>query len=385
MLPKADVSSFLPQFGNLGFSMALPKIHMPDLSFGRQGFLSGFRSFGAFFGGSREPNWNTSFRGGSYSSLFGNENVTLDWTKYFPNLYKTQVPGGSGSVGQATGGAAVLNQYDAAFQQAGAKYGIDPNWLKAVAMEEAGWTGTSGAGAMGLMQIMPGGYPAGEALYPKWQTDPVDNIMLGAFILDQKRKEQGGDLNRGTMAYLGSGVDPYTGISTDQYLESIQGYYKQLQENGGQAWGGGQPGTSKTVIDVATSFVGKVPYVWGGIPGKGANPTGWDCSGFTYWLDQNYGGGSLVMGSHYQFDQMQREGRLFTNMSELKPGDLIFFDTGNMEGAGSELNRAGHVAMYIGNGKIVHAANPSEGTTISTLSDYYASRFIGAAHMSWSG
>jgi cell wall-associated NlpC family hydrolase len=57
--------------------------------------------------------------------------------------------------------------------------------------------------------------------------------------------------------------------------------------------------------------------------------------------------------------------------SSLRPGDLVFFTTDH---AG-----ASHVAVYIGNGLIVHALNERTGVIVSRLSDaYYASRYIGA-------
>lgn len=295
----------------------------------------------------------------------------------------------NGSVSAIGGDASVLNQYDEAFTRAGAMYGIDPNWLKSVAATERGWEGTSVAGAIGLMQIMPGGYPTLEAMYPNWQTDPVQNIMLGAAILNAKRQEQGGDLNRGTMGYLGfGGADAY-GTTADQYLSSVQSYYNQL--GGGSAstvqpigglWGGNAVGNG--IVEIAKQFVG-VAYNWGAIPGANQDPwvTGWDCSGMTYYFDQKYGGGQLPMGSHYQYQYAQQTGQLFTDLSMLQPGDLVFIDTGWQGGAGAELNRAGHVAIYIGNGQIIHAANEQTGTIISNLSAYGG--VMGAMHMSWGG
>lgn len=292
----------------------------------------------------------------------------------------------SGNVGSfSAADTSVLNQYNGAFAQAGAKYGIDPNWLKSIAATERGWEGTSVAGAQGLMQVMPGGYPGLEAMYPNWKTDPVQNIMLGAAILASKRSEVGGDLNRATMNYLGSGTDAY-GTTPDMYLSKVQSYNSQLGSSGGTFNTGNPVGNS--IVATAEQYLG-TPYVWGGIPGKGQSPTsaggGWDCSGFTYWLDQNYGGGTLPMGAHYQYQQAVDQGKLFHDTSQLQPGDLIFFDTGWQGGAGAEMNRAGHVAMYIGNGQIIHAANPEAGTIISPLSDYYTSIMLGAEHMQWSG
>jgi cell wall-associated NlpC family hydrolase len=111
--------------------------------------------------------------------------------------------------------------------------------------------------------------------------------------------------------------------------------------------------------------------------------TGWDCSGMTYWLDQKYGGGQLPMGSHYQYQYAQQSGRLFTDLSQLQSGDLVFIDTGWQGGAGAELNRAGHVAVYIGNGQILHAANQQAGTIVSQLSAY--GNVLGGMKQSFSG
>ncbi len=162
---------------------------------------------------------------------------------------------------------------------------------------------------------------------------------------------------------------------------------------GGGAIGGGTGTTDpmgNSVVQIAMSYVGKVPYVWGGIPGKGQTPYdaggGWDCSGFTYWLDQNYGTGQLPAGSHYQYQYAKDTGQLFTDPSQLQAGDLVFFDTGDRSGGGAELNGASHVAMYIGDGQIVQAANPSLGTIVSQLSDYMNQYgYLGAMRMSWSG
>lgn len=113
-----------------------------------------------------------------------------------------------------------------------------------------------------------------------------------------------------------------------------------------------------------------------------------NCSGFTYWMDQNYGAGNLPMGSHYQYAYAAQSGKLFMDTAQLQPGDLVFFDTGFRGGGGAEMNGASHVAMYIGNGKMLHAANPSQGTIISDFANYAPSngyKYLGAMHMSFSG
>lgn len=145
--------------------------------------------------------------------------------------------------------------------------------------------------------------------------------------------------------------------------------------------------TANVVLKEAQKYVG-VQYVWGAIPGRGDNPwdTGWDCSGFTYWLDQNYGNGSLPMGSHYQYDWGIRRGAITRDTSQLMAGDLVFFDTGSRSGGGAELNGASHVGVYLGGGKMLHAANPNTGTIISNFNEYTGMYpYLGSMHMAWSG
>lgn len=169
------------------------------------------------------------------------------------------------------------------------------------------------------------------------------------------------------------------------YLDSLAPASSQ-QTGGGWgitvAGGSGQASPSQ-VVNVAVNYANQnLPYVLGSVPGKGVTPTSWDCSGMTYWLDQNYGSGTLPMGSHEQYAWGLQNGSIFTNYNQLNPGDLIFFDTG----ASYRGNAASHVVMYIGNGKVVHAANPSAGTIISDLSAYQGMYpTLGAMHMSWSG
>lgn len=101
------------------------------------------------------------------------------------------------------------------------------------------------------------------------------------------------------------------------------------------------------VVNYALQFVGN-PYVWGGTSlTKGA-----DCSGFTLKVLENFG----VSLPHYSGSQAKM-GKAVKS-SDMRPGDLIFY-----AGSGGTVN---HVAMYIGNGQIVHAASRKSGIKIST-------------------
>ena len=101
------------------------------------------------------------------------------------------------------------------------------------------------------------------------------------------------------------------------------------------------------LVNYAIQFVGN-PYVWGGTSlTKGA-----DCSGFTMKVMQQFG----VSLPHYSGAQAKL-GKKVTS-ANMRPGDLIFY-----AGSGGTIN---HVAIYIGNGQIVHAASRKSGIKIST-------------------
>lgn len=102
------------------------------------------------------------------------------------------------------------------------------------------------------------------------------------------------------------------------------------------------------VVNYALKFVGG-RYVWGG-----TNPnTGADCSGFVQYVMRNAAGVSLPRTSREQ----AKTGRAISS-GEMRPGDLIYY-----AGSNGVVN---HVAMYIGNGQVVHAASKKSGIKIST-------------------
>ena len=101
------------------------------------------------------------------------------------------------------------------------------------------------------------------------------------------------------------------------------------------------------IVNFAIKYVGN-RYVWGGT----SLTNGADCSGFVQSVMKNFGI-SLPRTSREQ----AKVGRAIQS-SEMRPGDLIFY--ANSSGT------VNHVAMYIGNGQIVHAASSKSGIKIST-------------------
>ena len=119
--------------------------------------------------------------------------------------------------------------------------------------------------------------------------------------------------------------------------------FSPLEERANQ-----QASLRNKVVNYALQFVGG-RYVWGGNDPH----TGADCSGFVRYVLKNIAGVTLPRTSREQ----AKTGRAITS-SEMKPGDLIFY--ANSKGT------VNHVAMYIGNGQIVHAASRRSGIKIST-------------------
>ena len=133
--------------------------------------------------------------------------------------------------------------------------------------------------------------------------------------------------------------------------EENGGNEESVESNGSQEESGSSSGSSyssgsgSSVVDYATQFVGN-PYVWGGT----SLTNGADCSGFVQSVYSNFGV-SLPRTSYEQ----QNAGRE-VSYSEAQPGDLICY--------------GGHVAIYMGDGKIVHASNSRDGIKVSDNAAY---------------
>ncbi|WP_297418619.1 C40 family peptidase [Clostridium sp.] len=112
------------------------------------------------------------------------------------------------------------------------------------------------------------------------------------------------------------------------------------------------------VVNYAYKFLGK-PYVYG------ANgPNAFDCSGLTQYVYNKFGVGL----SRTTYSQVN-EG-IKVNRNDLRPGDLVFFNT---EGSIS------HVGIYIGGGEFIHAPRTGKPVMVSSLSDgYYAEKYATA-------
>lgn len=100
--------------------------------------------------------------------------------------------------------------------------------------------------------------------------------------------------------------------------------------------------TGQALADYALQFQG-YPYVSGG-----NTPSGWDCSGFVQWVFAQFG----VSLPHFSGAQMS-VGTAVGSIAEAAPGDIIV--------------NAQHAAIYIGNGMVINALNPAQGTQVTSL------------------
>ena len=91
--------------------------------------------------------------------------------------------------------------------------------------------------------------------------------------------------------------------------------------------------------------------------------SGFDCSGFTRFVFAHFG----VSLPHYTFSQFDL-GRAVSRWA-LRPGDLVFFDG------------IGHVGLYIGAGRFIHAPHTGARVSIARLSGWYSSSFDGARRL----
>lgn len=124
-----------------------------------------------------------------------------------------------------------------------------------------------------------------------------------------------------------------TGQGPESAAQAGTGSGKPVKSTGGTEFG-------RNVADYALQFVGN-PYVWGGTSLTG----GTDCSGYTQSVYRHFGvsiprtsGEQAGFGREIPYEEME-------------PGDLVCY--------------SGHVAMYIGGGRIVHASSRKEGIKVS--------------------
>ena len=143
--------------------------------------------------------------------------------------------------------------------------------------------------------------------------------------------------------------DGTRGYATGNYLTQSSG-----------TSGGGSSATGQAIANTASSKVGS-PYVW-----ATQGPNTFDCSGFTYWVYRQHG----ISMPRATIDQAYSG--YAVSRSNLRPGDLLVFQNTYKPGIS-------HVGIYVGNGYMVHASNPTVDTIRSNIdTSYYREHWWGA-------
>ncbi len=118
--------------------------------------------------------------------------------------------------------------------------------------------------------------------------------------------------------------------------------------------------TGSQIVAKAQQYLG-TPYVYGG-----ASPSGFDCSGFTYYVLKSFGYNA------YRTPADQYSHGTYVSKSELKDGDLVFFSSTG----GASIT---HVGIYVGNGQFIHSPNSRSVVSYADLtSGYWSNTYYGA-------
>ena len=118
--------------------------------------------------------------------------------------------------------------------------------------------------------------------------------------------------------------------------------------------------TGDQIAAKAKQYLG-VPYQWGG-----ASPSGFDCSGFVYYVLNNLG-----IKVSRTINAMYTQGKAVSK-SNLQPGDVVFFQNTYKEGLS-------HVGIYVGGGQFIHSPQSGQVVSFANLnSSYYVKHYYGA-------
>ena len=186
-----------------------------------------------------------------------------------------------------------------------------------------------------------------DAGWTKVKVGEYEGYIASTLLSDTKQEE--------TVTSRSSGIRQEEAVSSDTSSESAETFTVSNATNTNSS--SAVATTGSAVVEKAKAYLGS-KYVYGG-----TSPSGFDCSGFTYYIYKQFGI-TLNRTAAAQYSNGVPVAR-----SDLQLGDLIMFGKSGIN----------HVGIYIGGGKIVHAANPSRGVVTDTInSGYYNTNYVGA-------
>lgn len=217
--------------------------------------------------------------------------------------------------------------------------------------------------AAGLLAIGCAAHAQGVA-QAATTTTPPPGTMTGAYGQSLQQQQAAGDkASPNTTAAAKPAQSGTTGDAVSRFL-SERGLTLQVGEaSGSSRLLASVRDTASDLVLSAMNFLG-VRYTRGG----NSVENGFDCSGFTRHIFEM----SVGMVLPRRADEQAKDSSLLSiRREELKPGDLVFFNT---------MKRTfSHVGIYVGEGKFIHAPRTGSAVRVEDMRDsYWAKRFTGA-------
>ena len=169
-----------------------------------------------------------------------------------------------------------------------------------------------------------------------------------------------GSLSKGTKVEVISTTNGWSKINYNGSIGYVSSQY--LSSSSTDSSTSTTSSSVNKVISLAKSLLG-TSYVWGA-----QGPSTFDCSGFTYYVFKNAANITLPRVS-----QDQSTYGTYVSKSNLKVGDLVFFDTN-----GANDGNVSHVGIYLGNNQFIHASSSKGKVVISEMSSYYSGAYVNA-------
>ena len=176
------------------------------------------------------------------------------------------------------------------------------------------------------------------------KTGTVTSSILNIRVTKSTKAKKITTLKKGARVTLLSNNSKWVAVKVKGRVGYTQGQYIGVA-NGGTA-SDTTVSKGESVVNYAKRFLGN-PYRWGGT----SLTRGADCSGYVMSVYRHFGK-SLPHSSYAQ----RNVGRRVSSLSKAKPGDIICY--------------SGHVAIYMGNNRVIHASNPRDGIKITKGAAY---------------
>lgn len=240
-----------------------------------------------------------------------------------------------------------------------------------------GWYKVSYKGTVGYMSadylsVAPAEEGSEEIEESEEITEEADETVYGRVITSTLNVRSGagtgygrvGKVYAGALVTILAEVDGWYHITTDKLEGYVSAEYVNIIDPEAVA---AAATMGAQLVELAKQYLG-VPYVYGG-----TSPSGFDCSGFIYYLTKSMGV-SVPRTATAQWNG----GYTKVSRSELQPGDLVFFTN-----TYHSTKYITHVGIYMGDGNFIHASSPTSGGVIITplSNSYYSTRFVGGCRL----